>query len=132
MVKKILLIDDDTNALQTAEAILKSAGYNVLTLNFPKFALKIIKDERPDLVISDIIMPYTDGYALCDEIKKVFINKIPVLLCTAKSYEQDLIETSYKDFGADDFIIKPYKKEELLEKVKALSEKYPQSDQTKD
>jgi len=129
MSKKILLIDDDVNSLQLAEQILKSAGYEILTLNFPKFALKTIKDEKPDLVVLDIIMPYKDGYALCEEIKKIFCNKIPVLLWTAQSYEQELIETAWKDFGADGFLIKPFKKEELLEKVKSLSEKYPQNSQ---
>ncbi len=132
MPKKILVIDDDINSLQLFESILKSAGYVCLTLNFPKFALKVIKDERPDLVVTDIIMPYKDGYALCEEIKKIFLNKIPVLLCTAKSYEQDLIATACSDFGAEDYVIKPCKKEELLEKVKAILEKYSPENKTQD
>lgn len=128
MSKKILLVDDDVSSLQLAESILKPAGYEVLTLNFPKFALKTIREEKPNLVVLDIIMPYQDGYALCQEIKKIFCNKIPVLLCTAKSYEKEMIESACKDFGADGFMIKPFKKEELLEKVKSASEKYLQSD----
>ncbi|MDP2939133.1 MAG: response regulator transcription factor [Candidatus Omnitrophota bacterium] len=122
MAKKILVVDDDVSSLKLTESVLKSAGYDVLTLDYPKYVLKVIKEEKPALVVLDIIMPYKDGYALCEEIKKIFCNKIPVLLCTAKSYEQDLIEKAYKDFGADDFIIKPFEAEDLLQKIKALTE----------
>lgn len=121
--KKILVVDDNPDALREAEAILKKARYEVVTLNYPKFLLKTIKTERPDVVVLDIIMPHTDGYALCAEIKKLFANKIPVLLCTAQSYEQDLIQRAYKDFGADDYILKPLKAEEFIPKIKALTKK---------
>lgn len=126
MAKKVLLVDDDVDSLKLGESILKSEGYEVLTLNYPKFALKTIKEERPDVVVLDIIMPFTDGYALCEEIKKVFLNKVPVVLCTAKSYEQDFIENACKDFGAEAFLIKPFKKEELLKTIKSIIEKSPQ------
>jgi len=121
--KKILIVDDDPLAIRTAEAILKKVHYEVLTLNNPKFIFKVIKSEHPDLVILDIIMRPVDGYAVCEEIKKAYGDKIPVLLCTAQSYEQDFIQNSYKEFGADDYILKPVKSEEFLPKVKALIKK---------
>ncbi|MFC1594390.1 PleD family two-component system response regulator [Candidatus Omnitrophota bacterium] len=121
MGKKVLVVDDDVSSIQLAESILKSAGFEVMTLNHPKMVFKLLKSERPDVVVSDIIMPHRDGYALCKEIKELYNNTIPVLLCTSKSYEEELIETAYKDFGADGFLIKPFQKEELLEKVKALA-----------
>jgi DNA-binding response OmpR family regulator len=120
VTKKVLIVDDDVNALREAEGILREAGYDVVTLNNPKFVLKVIKNEKPDVVASDIIMPHLDGYALCEEVKKVYKNTIPVLLCTSQSYEQDLIQSAYKDFGADDYVLKPFNKGDLVSKVKKL------------
>ena len=126
MAKKILIVDDDTNALQLAESILKSKGYDVVALNHPRYIFKVIKEERPNLVISDIIMPNKDGYAICAEIKQLYRDAIPVLLCTSQSYEQDLIATACKDFGAEDFIIKPFKADELLKKVEKITKQKEQ------
>jgi len=123
MAKKILIVDDDLNALKEAEVTLKSAGFEIMTLDHPKFIFKVIKTEQPDLVLSDIIMPYHDGYSLCQELRKLYGDKIPIILSTAKSYEQELIAKASKEFGANDFIIKPYNKEELLKKVEAVFKK---------
>ena len=106
---KNLVVDDDMNATRLAESILKAEGHQVIILNYPKPIFKVVKTEQPDLIICDIIMPRLDGYALCKEIKELYRGKIPVILCTAKSYEKDLIENAHKDFGADDFIFKPFK-----------------------
>ncbi|MFH1621916.1 MAG: response regulator transcription factor [Candidatus Omnitrophota bacterium] len=121
--KKILVVDDNSDALRTAEGILKKARYDVVTLNNPKFIFKLIKQERPDVVVLDIIMPPLDGYTVCQEIRKLYGDKIPVLLCTAQSYEQDLVQNAYKEFGANDYILKPIKSEEFLPKIKALVKK---------
>ncbi|HOX53947.1 MAG: response regulator transcription factor [Candidatus Omnitrophica bacterium] len=123
MGKKILIVDDDANALKEAETTLKNAGYETMILGDPKFIFKIIKSDQPDLILSDIIMPYHDGYSLCQELKKLYGDKIPIILATAKSYEQELIAKASKEFGANDFIIKPYKKEELLKKVDTVLKK---------
>jgi DNA-binding response OmpR family regulator len=123
---KILVVDDDMDATRLADAILKAEGHQVLILNYPKDVFKVIKSEHPDLIICDIIMPRIDGYALCKEIKELYHNKIPVILCTAKSYEKDLIEKAHRDFGADDFLFKPFQKDALLEKAKAVLAKQPE------
>ncbi|MFH1655046.1 MAG: response regulator [Candidatus Omnitrophota bacterium] len=120
---KILVVDDDRDATRAAEVILKKGGFEVVILNYPKDVFKVVKTEKPDLIISDIIMPRWDGYALCKEIKELYRNKIPVILCTAKSYEQELIEKAHKEFGADDFIFKPFKEDVLVQKVEAVLEK---------
>ena len=129
---KILIVDDDRNAARIAETTLKKAGYQVVCLNDPKFIFKVIKTEQPDVVLSDIIMPRLDGYALCKEIKELYRNKIPVVLCTAKSYEQELIEKAHKEFGADDFIFKPFKEEVLLEKVQSVLNNIKEAPKEKD
>lgn len=124
--KKILVVDDNPDALRTAEAILKKAKYEVIALDTPRFVFKVLKTERPDVVVLDIIMPHMDGYAVCKEIRKLYADKIPILLCTAQSYEQDLVQSAYKDFGANDYILKPLKPDEFLEKIKTLIKKSSQ------
>lgn len=121
--KKILVVDDNLDALKLAEAILKKARFEVITLSNPKFIFKLIKEERPEVVVLDIIMPPLDGYTVCQEIRKLYGEKIPILLCTAQSYEQDLVQTAHKEFGANDYILKPVNPEELVSKVKALVKK---------
>ena len=121
--KKILVVDDTPEALKAAEEILKKARYEVVTLSNPKFIFKLIKQERPDAVVLDIIMPPLDGYTVCQEIRKLYGDKIPVLLSTAQSYEQDLVQNAYKEFGANDYILKPINAEEFLPKIKALIKK---------
>jgi len=121
--KKILVVDDTPEALKAAEEILKKAKYEVITLNNPKFIFKLLKQDKPDVVVLDIIMPPLDGYTVCQEIRKLYGEKIPVLLSTAQSYEQDLVQTAYKEFGANDYILKPMNPEELISKIKALVKK---------
>ena len=103
------------------EAILTSNGYQVISLSFPKNVLKTIKQEEPHLVLLDIIMPYKDGYMVCNEIKESFGSKMPVILFTSQPYEKDFIKDAHKDFGADDYITKPFKTEELLAKIVQLA-----------
>jgi DNA-binding response OmpR family regulator len=124
--KRILVVDDNPDALKNAEEILKKAHYEVITLNNPKFIFKLIKNERPDVVVLDIIMSPLDGYTVCQEIRKLYGNKIPVLLCTAQSYEQDFIQNAHQEFGADDYMFKPVKAEDFLVKIKALVKKSEQ------
>lgn len=121
--KKILVVDDNPIALKEAESILKKARYEVIALDNPKFIFKVIKTERPDVVVLDIIMPPIDGYTICAEIKKLYTDKIPVLLCTAQSYEQDLIQKMHKEFGADDYALKPLNAQDFLQKIKTLAKK---------
>ena len=130
--KKILVVDDNPDALKIAEEILKKAHYDVVTLNNPKFIFKVIKDEWPDAIVLDIIMRPVDGYTVCAEIKKAYADKIPVLLCTAQSYEQDFIQKANKEFGADDYTLKPLQPDEFLAKIKALLKKKPREKKTQD
>jgi len=127
MSKKILVIDDDPGALKLVESILTAKGYQVITLNYPKHVINIIKKENPDLVILDIIMPYKDGYKVCEEIKGLFSNRIPVMVCTSQPYEKEFIKDAHKDFGADDYLIKPFESKILLEKIDKLIKQKPPS-----
>jgi len=120
MADKILIIDDEVEFSEMVKIQLENLGYEVVLLNSPKTAIKVIKNENPDLILCDILMPLKDGYQMCEEIKERFQNKIPVILCTAKSYEKEFIEGSYRDFGADDFMLKPFATEEISKKIERL------------
>jgi DNA-binding response OmpR family regulator len=74
-------------------------------------------DEKPDLVLLDIMMPKLDGYALCAELRRL-ANSVPVLMLTAKGQVEDRVQGL--DAGADDYLVKPFSTEELLARVRAL------------
>ncbi len=123
MSKKILIVDDDKGTIRLVEELLTSRGYEVVSLDHPKFVYKTIRNERPDLVLLDIIMPYKDGYRVCEEIKSTFNESIPVILFTSQPYEKEFIKESYKDFKADDYMIKPFKANDLLTKIEQYLKK---------
>lgn len=123
--KKILVIDDDRGMTLMVESLLKSSGFDVVVMNYPKHVVKTIKTECPDLILCDVIMPYQDGYKVCEEVKQSFSNKIPIILFTCQPYEREFIEEAYRDFGADDYLRKPFEKQELVEKIEKLIAKFP-------
>src|SRR5689334_17708953 len=116
MAKKILIVDDDKGVLRLTEERLKAKGYQPITLDHPRFVEKTIKEHSPDMILLDIIMPYKDGYKVCQDIKKIF-PKIPVVLFTSQPYEKELIDKAFKEFGADDYLLKPVTEEDLFAKI---------------
>ncbi len=116
---KILIVDDNTETLLLIEDILVYLGYSVYTAQDGNECLRIVKDILPSLIILDVMMPELDGYETCYRLKADEITRrIPILMLTAKSELQDKI----KGFraGVDDFLTKPYEKEELEARVQAL------------
>ncbi|HOW35035.1 MAG TPA: response regulator [Candidatus Omnitrophota bacterium] len=119
MAKEILLIDDEVDIAQITRARLEHAGYKVTVLNSPKEAMDTIKKMRPDLILLDIMMPYKDGYQICDEVRSDdSIKHIPIIVFTAKSIEKDFIHEVHGFYGANDYVLKPFDADELLSKIK--------------
>lgn len=117
---KILVVDDDLTLLRMIETMLSQVG-NVTCATDGMEALEIIKKGfHPDLIVTDIMMPRVDGLKLCEQIKKSpQTSKIPVIMLTAKGMPKDVIAGI--KFGARHYITKPFKSEQLLDKVmKAL------------
>ena len=79
-------------------------------------------DEKPDLILLDIMMPKLDGFALCAELRRLS-NPVPVLMLTAKGQIEDRV--AGLDAGADDYLVKPFSTEELLARVRALLRRVP-------
>ena len=122
---KILLIDDDLDFLKATETVLKSnSNYEVITATDGNIGLQMAKDEKPDLILLDIIMPVEDGFTAAKKLKSDRqLQDIPVALLT--SFSQRLGETNLAvsqgmDLEAEDCIEKPVSPQELLQRVEKL------------
>jgi CheY-like chemotaxis protein len=124
MPKKILLIDDDPDFVEATRTVLESAPYQIVTAYDGDEGLVKVREEQPDLIILDIIMPTEDGFQVCEKLKAdPELSRIPVIMLTSLS--QKLSETTYSladgmMLEAEDFIDKPVAPEELLKRVKRL------------
>ena len=113
MTIKVMIIDDSNTIRRTAEALLKKAGYDVLTAADGFEAMSMITDHQPDIIFVDIMMPRLDGYQTCQLIKS---NKrfrdIPVIMLSSKDGLFD--RARGRMVGSEQYLTKPFTKEELL------------------
>jgi len=110
----VLIVDDNRENLYMLEVLLKGHGYSVMTAANGKEALASAMADRPDIVVSDILMPVMDGYSLCRELKKnESLGNIPFVFYTA-TYTEAQDEALALGLGADRFVIKPQKPEVLV------------------
>jgi len=115
----ILLADDDADLRDMLEYMLRAQGFRVLTARDGDQALDLIGEHPVDLVLMDVLMPGLSGFAVCREIKsRADTRLIPVVLITCLSNPEDRVEGI--ECGADDFILKPLHREELLARVHSL------------
>jgi DNA-binding response OmpR family regulator len=117
MNERILVVEDEV-AMRTALAdLLTAEGYRALTAADGTRGLERALNEKPDLILLDIMLPKLDGFALCAELRRL-ANAVPVLMLTAKGQVEDRV--TGLDAGADDYLVKPFSTEELLARVRAL------------
>src|SRR6266571_9045587 len=114
---RILIIEDELPMRTALKDCLESEGYRVLTAPDGESGLQRALEEKPDLILLDIMMPKLDGFALCTELRRL-ANTMPVLMLTAKGQIEDRV--AGLDAGADDYLVKPFSTEELLARVRAL------------
>ena len=116
--KTLLVVEDDEDILQLLSYTLTKAGYRVILACSGEDALKMLKEERPHLVLLDLMLPGIDGFAVCREIRRHPEWKgLPVLMLTAKSEDADMI--AGLDQGADDYITKPFSPKLVSARVSA-------------
>lgn len=121
MLEKILIVDDDQLMRKLLGYIIKKAGYKVSLADDGSKALKIVKKEKPDLIISDVEMPKLGGLELCQKLKENFDTKlIPIILITSNTQIQDKL-SGFRS-GVDDYFIKPLHLKNLLTRVQSLLE----------
>jgi two-component system alkaline phosphatase synthesis response regulator PhoP len=117
--KRILVVDDEIYIVHILEFTLTMEGYDVITAADGEEALRKVRDDRPDLVVLDIMMPKMDGYEVCRRLRQdEEAQGLPVILLSAKGRPIDR-ETGL-EVGADDYIVKPFSPRRLLEKIKDL------------
>lgn len=117
--KKILLVDDERDLVETMIYQLEAAGYQVITAYDGAEGLEKAKAEKPDLMILDLMLPKMDGYKVCGLLKKDSrYSRIPIILFTARAQESDM--RLGEEVGADAYITKPFESKMLLNKIESL------------
>ena len=114
----ILVVEDNLALLEGIRDLLEVSGYNALIAENAEEALKLLADNRPDLIVSDIMMPGMDGYQFYEEVRKrPELIEVPFIFLTARGEKRDIRKG--KELGADDYITKPFEEEDLLVVVRA-------------
>jgi DNA-binding response OmpR family regulator len=116
-MERILIIEDELPMRTALQDVLQAEGYRVLAAADGETGLHRAMAEKPDLILLDIMMPKLDGYAVCQELRRLS-NPVPVMMLTAKGQVEDRV--TGLDAGADDYLVKPFSTEELLARVRAL------------
>ncbi|MFH1768401.1 MAG: response regulator [Candidatus Omnitrophota bacterium] len=112
--KKILLIDDEPQLVNVVKTRLEDKNYHVITAFDGEEGLRKVKEELPDLIVVDIIMPNMDGYTFVKELRADSQTKqIPVIVLTGRDKMKDLFEIE----GIKDYVVKPFEGDKLLEKI---------------
>ncbi len=119
---KIFLVDDDIDFVEATKTVLETAPYEVIVAHQGEEGLRKAREEKPDLILLDVIMPVKDGFTAAEQLKKdPQLSKIPLLMLTsfsAKGSGTSIPRSRGLDLEADDYIEKPVAPKELLAKVK--------------
>ena len=128
---KILVIDDEPDAVELVEFNLRSAGYEVVTAADGAEALKKARAHSPDLVVLDVMLPEVDGLEVCKILRRdPATSGIPLIMLTAKAAEIDRVLGL--ELGADDYITKPFSPRELVLRIKNLLKRGQGPEEKKD
>jgi two-component system response regulator VicR len=120
MPKKILVVDDDPDIADLVKLVLETEDYEVETVLDPQKAYARALEYRPDAILVDLIMPKMDGWAVFKQIRAdSSFAQVPVAILTAKSQEFDAM-VGLHVMKADDYITKPFGKQQLLDKTNEL------------
>ena len=118
---KVLVVDDEPNIVQTLQDRLEMNEYIVSTAGNGREGLKKAQQEKPDVILLDVIMPVMDGHEMLEVLRKQpDCNDISVIMLTARSQTQDIARANA--CGIDDYIVKPFDLSELLEKIETVLE----------
>lgn len=116
-MERILIIEDELPMRTALHDVLLAERYRIMTAADGEIGLRRVIEEKPDLILLDIMMPKMDGFEVCAELRRL-ANPVPILMLTAKGLVEDRV--TGLDCGADDYLVKPFSTEELLARVRAL------------
>ncbi|MEH2309917.1 MAG: response regulator [Nostoc sp.] len=115
----ILIVEDSPSELELMSHYLKESGYNVIKASGAKEALEKAVLEKPDAIVTDVVMPEMSGFELCRSLRRNPITvKVPIVICSSKNQEIDRLWAMKQ--GADAYITKPYTREHLLRTIKSV------------
>lgn len=118
-VKRVLVVDDSPVECHVLSELLSKAGYTVIVANSGEEAIMVARDQMPDLILMDVVMPGMNGYQATRTITRdEKTRRIPVIMCTSKGQETDRIWGMRQ--GAHDYLVKPVDRAALLAKIAAL------------
>ncbi|MFY7953780.1 MAG: response regulator transcription factor [Armatimonadaceae bacterium] len=124
---RILVVDDEPNIVRLIQVNLERQGYQVDIANNGQQALDKIRIQRPDLLVSDVMMPEMDGFELLSNIRRdAALEDLPVIMLTAKAQDRDVMEGYTR--GADMYLTKPFNPIELVTFAKRLLQGASESD----
>jgi DNA-binding response OmpR family regulator len=124
MSESVLVVDDDGDVRALVAELLSRAGYRVSQAENGRKALKTLYDERPDLIVLDVSMPELDGWGTLERIRE--LSDVPVMMLTALGAELEKVRALRA--GADDYMTKPFGRQELLARVENLLRRAPKRD----
>ncbi|MGI9323412.1 MAG: response regulator [Pseudomonadales bacterium] len=121
---KILVIEDEPDIVEVVNYNLKREGYQVISVDRGDEGLNLVRNQSPNLVILDLMLPGMDGLSICQQMKAdPIVRDIPVIIISAKGEESDVVIGL--ELGADDYLSKPFSPRELLARVKAVLRRGP-------
>lgn len=115
--KTILVVDDEPHIVMGLRDALEFEGFRVISASKGKDGVALAKSERPDAIILDLMLPDVNGYAVCEEIRRIDA-LVPIVMLTARSQETDKVRGL--DAGADDYVTKPFGVNELIARMRAI------------
>ncbi|NDJ22971.1 response regulator [Nostoc sp. B(2019)] len=115
----ILIVEDSPSELELMSHYLKESGYNVIKATGAKEALEKAALQKPDVIVTDVVMPEMSGFELCRSLRRNPITeKVPIVICSSKNQEIDRFWAMRQ--GADAYITKPYTRDHLLNTIKSV------------
>jgi two-component system alkaline phosphatase synthesis response regulator PhoP len=119
MAQRILVVDDDKQIGRLVQSYLEKAGYTILTAYDGEDAMRVIRRERPDLIVLDLMLPKRDGYEITKWLRAdQALSATPILMLTARVEDGDKILGL--ELGADDYLTKPFNPREVVARVRAI------------
>ena len=124
--KKILIVEDEPDILQLVKLYLEKEGFRTVSAKTGTEALQQVKQEKPDLVVLDLMLPEIDGLEVCKRLRSApETAMLPIIMLTAKAEESDTIVGL--ELGADDYVTKPFSHKTLVARIKALFRRLEQN-----
>lgn len=119
---RILVAEDDPITRKFVATLMTQQGFEVIEAEDGEHALELVEAHRPDLVITDLVMPYRDGFGLVRSLRENdAFAKTPVIILSMRDREEDIVRGF--DEGCDDYVIKPFNARELVARVRKLLER---------